>query len=163
MTVRPARRDEAGDIAELWEELVEYHHQIDPNLPVATSDGVERYAYFIMDRIDRTDSIVVVAIDDQGRVVGYALAFIIELVPEMFVQQRAGFLADVYVQPSARRQGHGRALYGAIVDWCQTNGLQTLEWEVAAANTTGRAFWQAMGGSELMIRLRRTLDHDRDD
>ncbi|MEL6270657.1 MAG: GNAT family N-acetyltransferase [Chloroflexota bacterium] len=75
-------------------------------------------------------------------------------------QRKAAFIADIYVQESARRHGHGRALYKAIVDWCALNDLQTLELEVAAHNPAGRAFWQAMGGRELMVRMRAKVNTD---
>lgn len=163
MLVRRARRDEAGDIADLWTELVAFHSEIDPNLPAPAEDGDIRYAHFIMDRLERPDSAVFVAVNRRGVIVGYALAMMIDLVPEMFTQQKAGFLADIYVQPDARRQGFGRALYHAVTDWCAANDLHTLEWEVAAKNTQGRAFWRAMGGDELMVRMRMNINHDNHD
>lgn len=154
MPVRLARRDEAGEIAELWLELVTFHHTLDPTLPTAAPDGDVRYAHFVMMHIERPDSAVFVAVNSRGGIIGYALAMTVDLVPETFKKQRAGLLADIYVQPHERRQGYGRALYQAVVDWCNTHGLQTLEWEVAAQNTLGRAFWRAMGGRELMVRMR---------
>ncbi|MEO1439620.1 MAG: GNAT family N-acetyltransferase [Chloroflexota bacterium] len=160
MTVRPARHDEAGDIAELWLELVAYHQSLDPALPLPAPDGDVSYGHFIMNRIERPDSLVLVAVNDRGVVVGYALTMMIDLVPETFEQQKAAFIADIYVQESARRHGHGRALYKAIVDWCALNDLQTLELEVAAHNPAGRAFWQAMGGRELMVRMRAKVNTD---
>lgn len=160
MPVREARRDEAGDIAELWTELVAYHRQLDPNLPQVGDDGMERYAYHMLDRIERPDSLVLVAVDTRGVVVGYALAFMIDLVPDMFRRQRAGLLADIYVQAASRGQGYGRAMVERVIGWCQLNQLGALEWEVAAANESGRAFWRAMGGSDLMVRMRRNLSDE---
>ncbi len=163
MSVRLARSHEAGEIAELWEELVDYHRNIDPALPKASSDGVRRYAHAVIERVRRDDSAVYVAVDVHGRIVGYALAIMVDLVPETFEQQRAGFLADIYVQPGARRQGHGQDLVQAIRNWCAEHRLDTLEWEVAATNTAGRAFWQAMRGRELMVRMRADIKHDGND
>jgi GNAT superfamily N-acetyltransferase len=160
MPIRPARSHEAGEIAELWEELVAYHRKIDPALPKASRDGVRRYAHAVIERVRRDDSVVYVAVDARGRIVGYALAITIELVPETFEQQQAGFLADIYVQPQAQRQGHGRALVSAVMNWCAEHGLNTLEWEVAATNTAGRAFWQSMRGRELMVRMRADVNND---
>lgn len=163
MLVRRARRDEAGDIAELWSELVAYHNELDSALPRPTIDGPDRYAYLIMDRIGRDDSAVLVAIDDGGVVVGYALGIVIDTVPETFLSRRAGLLADIYVQPHARRNGYGQALVRAMMDWCEALELPALEWEVAAANETGRAFWRAVHGRELMIRMRMNLEGGQHD
>ncbi len=160
MPVRAARRDEAGDIAELWAELVAYHGELDADLPRPVPDGMERYGYSILEHLERPDAAVYVVVDGQGVVVGYALVIAIDTVPETFVRRRVGFLADIYVQPHARRNGYGRALVGAVTDWCTEQGLTALEWEVAAENTAGQDFWRALRGRDLMLRMRMNLEEE---
>ena len=161
MHVRPVRRDEIGDIAELWLELVAYHQAFDTDLPVSASGGEEAYARNIYQRLNQPDMAVFVAVNSRGEIVGYVYGFITELVPHTFVQQRGGILADIYVQPRARRQGAGKKLYDAIMDWFITqHNVDTVEWDVAARNTIGRAFWQAMGGREIMVRMQLKFDQN---
>lgn len=164
MTVRRAYRSEAGEIAELWQELVAYHAALDAGLPRMAPDGLDTYAKMLLQRMDRSDTAVFVAVDQKGRLVGYALGLVVDLTPDMFVRQRGGLLADVYVRPSARRQGHGRQLVAAMIAWFRANDLSVVEWDVAAANTMGRAFWRSVGGREMMVRMRVNVkDSDFDD
>lgn len=151
--IRPARRDDVGYIAELWLELVEYHRQLDPALPVPAHDGDERYARSIHNHIDASDVAVFVAVDNNGRIVGYVYGFIAGLLPDTFVQERAGMLADIYVQLAYRRRGYGQQLYHAIMNWFESQNVRSVEWDVAARNVQGRAFWQKMGGREILVRM----------
>ncbi|MBC8098511.1 MAG: GNAT family N-acetyltransferase, partial [Armatimonadetes bacterium] len=148
---------------DLWEQLVAYHQALDPDLPAAAPNGGTLYTRRLIDRLDDPQTRVLVAVLDDGRVVGYALAVLIDLSPEMFIQVSSGFIADLFVDAACRGQGIGRALVMALRAWFAECGVQHFEWFVAAHNPAGRAFWQAMGGREIMLRMRVTLEHDLDD
>ncbi|MGV2433689.1 MAG UNVERIFIED_CONTAM: GNAT family N-acetyltransferase [Anaerolineae bacterium] len=154
MLIRLARLDEAGDVAELWMQLVDYHRALDPDLPAPEPDGIQRYAKFILNLLRRDDARVYVLIDRRGRVAGYALGMIIDLVPEAFVQEKAGFIADVYIEPPMRTQGYGRALVEHLFNWFREHHLTLIECDVASKNTQGIAFWQHLSGRPIMTRLR---------
>ncbi len=154
MLIRPARLDEAGDIAELWMQLVDYHRALDPDLPTPEPDGMQRYARFILNLLKRDDAMVYVLIDRRGRVGGYALGMIIDLVPEAFIQEKAGFIADVYIEPSMRSQGYGRSLVEHLFSWFHAHNLTLIECDVASKNAQGIAFWQHLSGRPIMTRLR---------
>lgn len=154
MLIRPARSDEAGDIAELWVQLVDYHRALDPELPVPEPDGMQRYAKFILNLLKRDDAMIYVLMDRRGRVAGYAVGMIIDLVPEAFVQEKAGFIADVYIEPAMRSQGYGRALVEHLFAWFHDHHLTLIECDVATKNTEGIAFWQRLSGRPIMTRLR---------
>jgi GNAT superfamily N-acetyltransferase len=78
----------------------------------------------------------------------------VDLLPEMFVGEKAGFLADIYVIPSQRSKGTGRALVEALKGWFRARDIQHFEWYVAHANPAAVAFWRAIGGSEVILRMR---------
>jgi hypothetical protein len=42
----------------------------------------------------------------------------------------------------------------AMMTWFQSRGVIHMEWYVSANNDTGRAFWNTIGGREVMIRMR---------
>ncbi|MFZ4814774.1 MAG: GNAT family N-acetyltransferase [Phototrophicaceae bacterium] len=157
MQIRPARRGDVGEIAELWAALVDAHQTLDPRLPRPLIDGRERYARMIFDRLDTPTMAAWVAVNHRGLIVGYVLVFIIDLVVEPFIPEQAGLIADLYVQPEVRQQGIGTQLVQASLDWFKKQGIKTVEWEVAAHNHAGRAFWERIGGRALMTRMR--LDH----
>ncbi len=146
-------------MAELWAALVEYHRQLDPDLPPAVPQGARRYARRLLDRLDDPMSRVLVAEVD-GAVVGYVLGVVVDLAPEMFAQEASGFLADIFVDEAHRRAGVGRALVAALVKWFHERGLHYYEWHVAARNPAGVAFWRSVGGREVMLRMRAEVPDD---
>ncbi|MCI0353045.1 MAG: GNAT family N-acetyltransferase, partial [Acidobacteriales bacterium] len=61
-----------------------------------------------------------------------------------------------------RRRGVGRKLVKAMVDWFKERGVPYFDWQVASLNTEGLAFWRALGGRELMTRMRADVEDVRD-
>jgi GNAT superfamily N-acetyltransferase len=87
---------------------------------------------------------------------------IVDLVPDIFAEEPCGFIADIYVDRSFRRQGIGRQLVKAMVDWFKERGAPNFDWQVASRNADGSAFWRALGGRDLMIRMRADVEDMRD-
>jgi GNAT superfamily N-acetyltransferase len=163
MLIRPARASDADAIGALWLKLVMHHRQLDPNMPKPTPDGAYHYARRIRDQIDDPYTKVFVAVDEESdAVVGYVMGIIIDLLPEMFQEERGGFLADIFVEHSQRGRGTGKSLVKALRNWFAGRGVERYEWYVAAANLQAQGFWRAMGGREVMIRMRAEIDIDID-
>ncbi len=157
MKIRPAKTSDAVAISALWRELVTYHRQLDPAMPAAAEDGEQRYAARIMNRLDDPYTRVLVAEQDD-QLVGFVLALIIDLLPEMFAPDYGGFVADIFVQEAYRGQGVGQALIRDVERWFMDHGVRHYEWYVAAHNPAGRAFWQSLGGRDVMTRMRVELE-----
>lgn len=160
MNIRLAKHEDADAIARMWEDLVRYHRDIDGDLPDSMPNGGSVYAQRLTNRLNDTHTRVLVAEAD-GRVVGYVLGVIVDLVPEMFAQEDGGFLADIYVDSAYRGKGIGRALVETLSEWFRERGVRYFEWYVAAHNQSGRAFWNAVGGRDMMIRMRTNLRDER--
>lgn len=159
MIIRAAAAQDAAAIGQLWSQLIEYHRQLDDRMPTAAPDGADRYANRIQDSIDDSHTRVFVA-DDAGQVVGYVMGIIVDLLPEMFTEERGGFLADIFVLPEYRDRGIGKALVNALKAWFRAQEIQHFEWYVAAKNQAGIAFWRSVQGEEVMLRMRATTDMD---
>ncbi|MBE2268478.1 MAG: GNAT family N-acetyltransferase [Anaerolinea sp.] len=157
VVIRPAAAGDIDAIARLWLALVEFHREIDGDLPAAAPNGALRYARRLIDRVEDSQSRVLVAEAD-GHVVGYVLGMVVDLVPEMFAQPPSGFLADIFVDAEHRRQGVGRALVDALAAWFREHGLDYYEWHVAARNTAAVEFWRAVGGRDVMLRMRGEIE-----
>ncbi|MGQ9908925.1 MAG: GNAT family N-acetyltransferase [Candidatus Flexifilum sp.] len=159
--IRPARPTDIDTIAHLWEKLVAFHRSIDVELPPAAPNGALRYARRLIDHLDDPSAHVLVAEVD-GQVVGYTIGVVVDLAPEMFEQEASGFLADIFVDERYRRYGLGKALVAALGDWFRAQGLRYFEWHAAARNLDGIAFWEALGGRPVMLRMRADLTDAKD-
>ena len=158
MKIRPMEFDDGEAVAALWEQLVAYHRQLDSDMPVAAPDGATRYRQRITERLDDDTHTMVFVAESNQKIVGYILCVLVDLLPEMFLQERAGFIADIFVSPDYRGQGIGRRLVEAGVAWFRILEVKHYELFVASKNTGGIAFWQAVGGRNLMIRMRTIID-----
>ncbi|KUM92794.1 GCN5 family acetyltransferase [Streptomyces cellostaticus] len=55
------------------------------------------------------------------------------------------YLEDLYVRPSARGGGHGRALLTELARICVARGYERLEWSVLNWNRPAIGFYEALG------------------
>jgi GNAT superfamily N-acetyltransferase len=55
------------------------------------------------------------------------------------------YLEDLYVRPTARGAGHGKALLAELARLCVERGYQRLEWSVLNWNTPSIAFYESLG------------------
>lgn len=159
--IRRATIADAPAVGDLWEELVALHLDLDDAMPKPARRGGQLYARRIASQVDDDQTCTLVA-DCDGAIIGYVLGMTVDLLPDVFEQELSGFLADIYVAAEYRGQGVGRKLVTALETWFRGHGLQQYEWYVAAHNSAGRAFWQSLGGREVMIRMKHTLDDSSD-
>ena len=159
VVIRPAVASDAVAIGKLWEKLVAYHRKIDDDMPRATADGAALYARNLSNRLEDSHTQVFVAETD-GKLVGYVLGVVVDLVPEMFEYESGGFLADIFVEEGYRSRGIGTALVKGLRDWFRENGLDHFVWHVAATNRDALRFWEQLGGRYLQIRMRADIGDD---
>lgn len=153
MKIRPAGEDDVFEIGQMWEKLAQFHNMLDSALPPAARGGGAVYARRLIARLSDAQTRVIVAEHD-GALIGYALAVVVDVIPDMFIQENSGFLADIYVDDAYRRQGVGRMLVDDITAWLAGQGIRSFEWYVAEHNTAGKRFWESVGGRRVMIRMR---------
>jgi GNAT superfamily N-acetyltransferase len=85
-------------------------------------------------------------VEDDDRPVGFALWFY----NFSTFQGRAGlYLEDLYVQPSARGLGAGKALLAALATRCVKEGLGRMDWAVLNWNAPSIAFYDRLGAVAL--------------
>ncbi|MBD0840347.1 GNAT family N-acetyltransferase [Streptomyces sp. TRM68416] len=92
---------------------------------------------------DRPAAYAHIAVDDTtGEPVGFALWFL------NFSTWRGVhgiYLEDLYVRPTARGAGHGKALLTELARICVERGYQRLEWSVLNWNAPSIAFYESLG------------------
>ncbi len=155
--IRRVRRRDEGAIARLWLALSEYHVALDDRMPVPTEGAAERYAARLVERRNDPQTRAFVAEIDR-EVVGFVLGAVVDLYSDLFEHAESGYIADVFVDPAHRRRGVARQLFGAMAGWFAEQGVAHIEWQVAATNPAGVAFWEAVGGRPVVVRMRLPLD-----
>ena len=90
----------------------------------------------LAEELDNALSAFLVALDGDGKVVGYAgLQVILD----------EGYITNVAVFPPYRRQGVADALLGRLLQTARTMGLQTVTLEVRAGNAAAVALYHKWG------------------
>src|SRR5580704_9350826 len=76
----------------------------------------------------------------EGRLVGFAVGKVVGMGRDGVAE-----LESVAVEAGARRGGVGRALCGAVVEWCRGKGAAAIELEVRAGSAGAIALYAGLG------------------
>jgi GNAT superfamily N-acetyltransferase len=134
VTVREARQGDVPALLEMFTELAEYEnltHELRAT-PRALEDalfGVKPAAEAVIAERD-------------GKEIGYALFF---GTFSSFLATSGVWLEDLFVRPSARREGVGRALLAAVAAVAVRRGGGRLEWAALDWNEPALGFYRALG------------------
>lgn len=82
----------------------------------------------------------IVVAEAEGKLIGFAVGKVIDIGGEVSAE-----LESVAVGVEARRSGVGRALCGAVTEWCRARGAATLELEVRAESAGAIALYGGLG------------------
>lgn len=77
--------------------------------------------------------------------------------PRPLLGQDAGFLDDLFVDPSQRSRGVGRLLIGALTDISKARGWRMLSWVTAQDNATARRLYDDVANAANWVTYERTL------
>jgi GNAT superfamily N-acetyltransferase len=92
-----------------------------------------------------------------GEVVGFALWY---LTFSTWTGRPGIHLEDLFVRPTYRRAGYGRALLAGLAALCAERGYSRLEWSVLDWNTSAQAFYRTLGAAPTAGWDRWRLDGD---
>jgi GNAT superfamily N-acetyltransferase len=133
-TIEGARERDVPLILAFIRELAEYERL--PHEVVATAEGL-REALF-----GAPQAAEVLIGRFRGEPVGFALFFHNF---STFVGRRGLYLEDLYVRPSERGQGFGRALLAHVARLARERGCGRMEWAVLDWNDPAIAFYRRVG------------------
>lgn len=138
LSIRRARPGEAGLVLDFVRELAAYEklsHEVE-----ATEAG-------IADALFGGDPRLFCAIAEwNGEPVGFAVWF---LNFSTFSGRHGIYLEDLYVRPSHRGKGIGRALLVYLAKECVDNDWSRLQWAVLDWNAPSIAFYKSLGAAML--------------
>ncbi|HEY1963064.1 MAG TPA: GNAT family N-acetyltransferase [Rhizomicrobium sp.] len=156
-TIRDARwpEDEAATVSFI-DGLQKFEYQFEPNRRIDPHVGAD-YFRELMKRVAENEGRVFVAEED-GAAVGWAV-FLMEQ-QEVYVvesDRRTGYIAELFVDESARGTGVGKALIAACETHARAKGLNVLMIGVLPKNVRARAVYHAAGFSPYAEQLRKRL------
>lgn len=134
--IRAATVNDVATIRAMIRELAEYERAVEQ---VRATEEQLREALFG----EHPAAFVLIAEDDEtGEDVGFALWF-----PRFstWTGTRGMHLEDLYVRPSARGGGHGKALLASLAAICERRGYERFEWWVLAWNEPTIDFYKSLG------------------
>jgi GNAT superfamily N-acetyltransferase len=134
LSIRRARRTEAGVVFSLIRELAEYEKLL---------HEVEATEAMIADALFGENPRLFCDIAEwNGEVAGFAVWFI----NFSTFSGRAGiYLEDLFVRPALRGKGIGKALLAHLAKECVANGWSRLQWSVLDWNTPSIEFYKSLG------------------
>jgi diamine N-acetyltransferase len=138
LSIRRARPGEAGLVLDFVRELAAYEK---------LSHEVEATEADIADALFGRDPRLFCAIAEwNGEPVGFAVWF---LNFSTFSGRHGIYLEDLYVRPSHRGKGLGKALLVYLAKECVDNGWSRLQWAVLDWNAPSIAFYKSLGAAML--------------
>jgi GNAT superfamily N-acetyltransferase len=135
MKIRRALESDLETIATLIRDLASYERALE--LAQATTSQL-RTSFFG----DAPQVFCELVEDDEGAVVGFAVWF---LNYSTWTGTHGIYLEDLFVQPSARGRGYGKALLVRLAQECVRQGYARLQWSVLDWNTPSIDFYESLG------------------
>lgn len=137
--IRPAKPEDITEIHAMVRELAEYEKA--PDEAKATPQQLHDALFG-----EHPTVFAHIAEDDAGDVVGFALWF---LNFSTWTGAHGIYLEDLYVRPSARGTGYGKALLAQLARICVERGYTRLEWSVLDWNAPALAVYRSQGATPM--------------
>ena len=97
---------------------------------------------FLQERLAKGDAQLFISRDAQGEAQGFVQLYPLQA---SLALASSWLLSDLYVAPSARRQGVAESLMNAAREHAQASGACGLQLETAKTNLAGQALYQRLG------------------
>ena len=137
--IRPATVDDVPVVVSLVHELSVYERE--PDAVVATEADFRTALFGAAPKV-----FCLVAEDDEGRVVGFAIWF---FTFSTWLGRHGIYLEDLFVRPEARGGGHGKALLTELARIAVAEGCGRVEWAVLDWNSPAQGFYRALGAEPM--------------
>ncbi len=139
--IRKADERDIPRLAELFEQLHEFHIKIRPDIHRDPPEGF--YDRKIRETLEKMT--VFVSADNAGDINGYAAVKLTSVDTEDRYPRKVCFIDCISVDESSRRGGIGTALFGHIKEFARDNCCDAVQLGVNADNHTARTFYEKMG------------------
>jgi len=148
--IGPATQNNIDGLLELWKEFMKDPTSGDRPIPTH-AENIRRWKEFISKLIDEDPRQIQVAA--QGNLlVGYIVCLKTDTTP-LDMGYKWSYISDIYVRPTHRRQGIGRKLMQAIVEYVRSVGSSHVRLTVWCRNSGAMKLYEQLGFREHMYTL----------
>ncbi|MEM0095356.1 MAG: GNAT family N-acetyltransferase [Candidatus Bathyarchaeia archaeon] len=151
LKIRRANESDLQQVVKLSEKLGKDESTMDSMVSPLPSEF--QNPKWVLKNIKGENTVVFVAETD-GKIVGYSLGWISQ--PWSYKAKR-GYICDCFVEKSHRRQGIGKALVKAMLEWFKDKGVECVEADIYSKNIPSLALFKGLGFKEVSKRLRLTF------
>ena len=138
MKIRPAKREEVGEVLQLIQDLATYEKA--PEQVEASEDDLLN-TIFAKDPRVFCDLVEV-----DGQIAGMAIWF---LNYSTWQAKHGIYLEDLYIKPEFRARGYGKALLKHLAQICDKEGYGRLQWWVLDWNSPAIEFYRSFGAEAM--------------
>jgi GNAT superfamily N-acetyltransferase len=138
LKIRPAKREEVGEVLQLIQDLATYEKA--PEQVEASEDDLLN-TIFAKDPRVFCDLVEV-----DGQIAGMAIWF---LNYSTWQAKHGIYLEDLYIKPEFRARGYGKALLKHLAQICDREGYGRLQWWVLDWNSTAIEFYRSFGAEAM--------------
>jgi GNAT superfamily N-acetyltransferase len=138
LKIRPAKREEVGEVLQLIQDLATYEK---------APDQVEASKDDLLNTIFAKDPRVFCdLVEVDGQIAGMAIWF---LNYSTWQAKHGIYLEDLYIKPEFRARGYGKALLKHLAQICDKQGYGRLQWWVLDWNSPAIEFYRSLGAEAM--------------
>ena len=138
MKIRPAKREEVGDVLQLIQDLATYEKA--PDQVEASRDDLLNTIFAKEPRVFCD------LVEVDGQIAGMAIWF---LNYSTWQAKHGIYLEDLYIKPEFRARGYGKALLKHLAQICDREGYGRLQWWVLDWNSPAIEFYKSFGAEAM--------------
>ena len=138
MKIRPAKREEVGEVLQLIQDLATYEKA--PDQVEASRDDLLNTIFAKEPRVFCD------LVEVDGQIAGMAIWF---LNYSTWQAKHGIYLEDLYIKPEFRARGYGKALLKYLAQICDREGYGRLQWWVLDWNSPAIEFYRSFGAEAM--------------
>lgn len=138
MKIRPAKREEVGEVLQLIQDLATYEKA--PDQVEASEDDLLNTIFAKEPRVFCD------LVEVDGQIAGMAIWF---LNYSTWQAKHGIYLEDLYIKPEFRARGYGKALLKHLAQICDKEGYGRLQWWVLDWNSPAIEFYKSFGAEAM--------------
>ena len=138
MKIRPAKREEVGEVLQLIQDLATYEKA--PDQVEASRDDLLNTIFAKEPRVFCD------LVEVDGQIAGMAIWF---LNYSTWQAKHGIYLEDLYIKPEFRARGYGKALLKHLAQICDREGYGRLQWWVLDWNSPAIEFYKSFGAEAM--------------